>query len=74
MSSYDDLASLVRAEIAASGRTQSSVCEDVGITPKHMSKFLTGNAGMSLGLVDQVLITIGRELVLSTRVRTESDD
>jgi transcriptional regulator with XRE-family HTH domain len=67
VSSSVDLAALVRAEIAATGYSQAEVCRAVGITPKHLTGFLTGKTGMSLVLVDEVLAVLGRQLVLSTR-------
>jgi transcriptional regulator with XRE-family HTH domain len=67
------IASLIWAEIAASGRTQADVCTAVGITQKHMSRFVTGKTGMSLDLVDAILADLGRELVLSTRVKTTKE-
>jgi transcriptional regulator with XRE-family HTH domain len=62
------LAALVQAEIAASGRTQAEVAAEVGITPKHLSQFVSGHCGMSLDLVDLVLRSLGRGLVLATLV------
>jgi plasmid maintenance system antidote protein VapI len=64
----------VWSEIAASGRTQQGVAEAVGITPKHLSGMVRGHNGMGLDLVDALLAALGRELVLSTRVRTEAPD
>lgn len=68
MTSQEALASLVWAEIAASGRTQADVCAAVGITEKHLSRFVNGHDGMSLDLVDAVLAELGRELILATAV------
>lgn len=68
------LASLIWSEIAASNLTQASVAAMVGITPKHLTQIVRGHAGASLDLVDRLLAALGRELVLSTRVRTEADD
>jgi plasmid maintenance system antidote protein VapI len=72
MGSSDALASLVWAEVAASGCRQAEVCRAVGISQKHLSEMVNGRAGMSLDLVDRVLAAVGRELVLSTRVQVDS--
>lgn len=66
--SLNDLRALVWSEIDQSGRTQVDVCHGAGITPKHLSEFLNGRSGMSLELIDAVLLELGRELILSTRV------
>lgn len=62
------LREVIWAEIQASGRTQAEVCEAVGVTQKHLSSYLNGRNGMQLELVDRILLELGRELVLSTRV------
>jgi plasmid maintenance system antidote protein VapI len=67
-SSRAALAELVLGEIIASGRYQADVCAAVGITEKHMSRFVNGRDGMSLDLIDEVLAELGRGLVLATRV------
>ena len=66
--SVNDLRTLVWSEIDASGRTQVDICMAVGITQKHMSEYLNGHTGMSLELIDAILIELGRELIVSTRV------
>jgi hypothetical protein len=65
MPSLDDA---VRAVHAAFVERWAGVCELAGITPKHLSSFLNGHNGMSLDLVDRVLLAVGRKLVLSTWV------
>lgn len=67
--SRDALVALVRAELAASGKTQTEVAAAAGITDKHLSRFVGGHDGMSLDVVDRVLAACGRELVLATRIR-----
>lgn len=68
MSSIERLAALVWAEITASGLRQAEIAAEVGITEKHLSRFVRGHDGMSLELIDRILAIVGRELVLSTRV------
>lgn len=72
MSTRDALASLVWAEVAASGRRQCEVAADAGITEKHMSQIVHGKTG-SLEVIDAVLAAVGRVLVLGTAVLVESD-
>lgn len=67
--SLHELRTLVALEIAHADRTRASVCAAVEISEKHLSQFLVGHCGMSFELVDRVLAELGRELVLSTRVR-----
>lgn len=67
------LRALVEGELAASGRTQADICDAIGISQKHLSRFLVGRDGMSLDLVDRVLTELDRQLVLSTTVRNRGD-
>lgn len=49
-----------------SGRTQASICEAIGISQKHLSTFLAGSAGMSLGLIDMIFAELGRKCIISS--------
>jgi transcriptional regulator with XRE-family HTH domain len=62
----ETLAGLIRREIEWAGLSQAEVCRAVGLSPKHLSQFLGGRNGMSLDLVDAVLATCDRRLVLAT--------
>jgi len=73
-SSAEAMADLIWSEIAASGLSQAVVAGLTGTTPKHLSQMVNGRSGMSLDLIDQVLAQLGRELVLSTRVKVEELD
>jgi DNA-binding phage protein len=67
MSTREALADLVRAEICASGQTQTAIAASAGITLKHLNRFLRGHDGMALDLVEKVLTACGRRLVLATQ-------
>jgi transcriptional regulator with XRE-family HTH domain len=66
MTTAEALAALVRAEVEASGRRQYEIAAAVGITVKHLSRFMCGHDGMSLDLIDAVLDACDRRLVLAT--------
>jgi predicted transcriptional regulator len=60
------LRELVSAEIAAAGKTQTQVAEELGISQKHVSQTLIGHVGLSVNLAERMLAVCGRVLVLGT--------
>lgn len=65
-SSSDTLRTLVDAEIDRTGRSQTSIATEAGISQAAISKYLCGHGGMSFDLIDAVLGVCGRRLILTT--------
>lgn len=63
--------SLIWAEVKTSGMRQAEVAAAAGITEKHLTQIMRGHITGSLDVLDAILAACGRELVLSTRVRSE---
>jgi hypothetical protein len=65
VNSRDALSALLRGEIVGSGRTQTEVAADVGISQKHLSGIVNGKVS-GFGVADAILAACGRRLVLAT--------
>lgn len=52
--------------LTVAGITQAELSRRVGITPKHTSGVLTGRAGLSFDLAEEMLHACGRRPVLVT--------
>lgn len=69
-----DLPAAIRTELLAcirkTGRSQAHIARTIGISPKHLSQLLTGQARFSMELANRIAFACGRELrVSSVRLR-----
>lgn len=56
----------VRWAIGAAGISQSALAHRAGISQTHVSRILTGRAGMSPGMYERLLDVCGRRPVAAT--------
>jgi transcriptional regulator with XRE-family HTH domain len=54
------MAVMVRAAIAADGLTQAEFARRVGVTEKHVSRFMTGASFVSMETLDYWAFVLGR--------------
>ncbi len=57
----------LRTAVDASGKSRYRICKDLGISETTMSRFMAGQRGLSLRLVDRLCAYLGLELRQSKR-------
>jgi transcriptional regulator with XRE-family HTH domain len=65
---------LLRTAMRASNTPASRVAGYVGVTPRHVRKFLSGEMVMRLDRLQQALEACGYELTVSMKRKVDDDD
>lgn len=75
---YEEMAQrtghLLRAAMRASNTPASRVAGYVGVTPRHVRKFLSGEMVMRLDRLQQALEACGYDLTVSMKRKDDNDD
>lgn len=66
-SAEEQLRTHTRAALEAAGISQAEACRQLGLSTKHMSQMLTGQAPLSLTWAEGILGLCGHTLVIGTR-------
>ena len=56
------LSDQVRAAVEASGRSRYSICKDIGLAQSNLSRFMSGEQGLSMDALDRLGILLRLEL------------
>jgi hypothetical protein len=56
------LSNQVRAAVEASGRSRYSICKEIGLAQSNLSRFMSGEKGLSMDALDRLGILLGLEL------------
>lgn len=57
----DQLGDLLKQAMDEAGMTQAQLCREMGITQKHLSRLLSGQADGSLGMWEYAAFVLGKE-------------
>jgi hypothetical protein len=52
----------VRAAVEASGRSRYSICKEIELAQSNLSRFMSGEKGLSMDALDRLGILLGLEL------------
>lgn len=61
----------VRAGLDMAGVSQASACRELGLSTKHMSQMLIGNATLTLDWAERILALCGMRLVVLALTGTD---
>ena len=53
----------VRRAVAASGRSRYRICKDLGIDQATLSRFMSGQRGLTLTVLERLVASLGLQLV-----------
>lgn len=67
-------AHMLRSAMQASNTPATRVAGYVGVTPRHVRKFLSGQMVMRLDRLQQALDACGYELTISMKRKVETDE
>lgn len=63
------LSDQIRTAILASGKSRYAICVELGLDQAAMSRFMSGTGGLSLEVLDRLVIVLDLELVPRKRKR-----
>lgn len=67
MRSSQPLSRQIRKAIETSGRTRYSICKELKIPQSTLSRFMSGERGLSMEVLDPLGLLLGLELKPTTR-------
>jgi transcriptional regulator with XRE-family HTH domain len=65
------LSEQIRAAVDASGMSRYRICKELGIAESTMSRFMSGQGGLSMEVLDALAALLGLTIKFPRRQRTE---
>ncbi|MCE9591144.1 MAG: helix-turn-helix domain-containing protein [Planctomycetes bacterium] len=62
----------MQAAIIASGQTRYAISKQTGIDQAHLSRFMTGEKGLSFDAMERLADCLGLEITLTTKTRRQT--